>query len=119
PFVIVHRQAVGTAASKNTNKTPKEAYMWDFNFSQALKLMLKTSPFILLRMAIYFGITLAYLIATGIGAGIGYGVTAFGDKPGSGALWGAFIGFGGISGLLYWAREYILYLVKAAHIAVL
>src|SRR5690606_26961326 len=93
--------------------------MWDFNFSQALKLMLKTSPFILLRMAIYFGITLAYLIATGIGAGIGYGVTAFGDKPGSGALWGAFIGFGGISGLLYWAREYILYLVKAAHIAVL
>lgn len=93
--------------------------MWDFNLSQATKLMMKTSPFILLRIAVYFGITLAYLIATGAGAGIGYGVTSFGDSQGGGAVWGGLIGFGVISGILYWVREYILYLVKAAHIAVL
>ncbi len=93
--------------------------MWDFNLSQALRLMAKTAPFILVRMAIYFGITLAYILATGIGAGVGYGVTSFGDNPGNGTLWGAFVGIGAVSGVLYWAREYILYLVKAAHIAVL
>lgn len=93
--------------------------MWEFNLSQAFKLMAKTSPFILLRLALYFGITLAYLLATGIGAGAGYGLTSFGDSQGGGAVWGGLIGFGVISGVLYWVREYILYLVKAAHIAVL
>lgn len=93
--------------------------MWDFNLSQAMGLMLKTLPFIILRMLIYFGITLGYVLAIGIGAGIGYGVTAFGDNPGSGAGFGGIIGFGAISGVLYWAREYLLYLVKAGHISVL
>lgn len=93
--------------------------MWDFNLSQAFKLMAKTAPFLLLRLAIYFGITLTYLLVTGIGAGVGYGVTSFGDAQGGGAVWGGLIGFGIVSGVLYWVREYILYLVKAAHIAVL
>lgn len=93
--------------------------MWDFNLSQAFKLLVKTSPFILLRLAIYFGITFAYLLATGVGAGVGYGLTSFGESQGGGAFWGGLIGFGVISGVLYWVREYILYLVKAAHIAVL
>ena len=35
------------------------------------------------------------------------------------AFWGGAIGFGLASFALYLAREYILYLVKAAHIAVL
>ncbi len=93
--------------------------MWDFNLSQALGLMLKTSPFIVFRMLIYFGITLAYIIATTIGGAVGYGVTAFGDNPGGGAFYGALFGFAGVSGVLYWAREYLLYLVKAGHISVL
>jgi hypothetical protein len=93
--------------------------MWDFNLSQALGLMLKTMPFIFFRMLIYFAITLAYVVVTGLGAGIGYGVTAFGDNPGGGAFYGALFGFAGVSGILYWAREYLLYLVKAGHISVL
>lgn len=93
--------------------------MWDFSLSQAIGAMQKTMPFILFRMAIYFGITIAYILATGMGAAIGYGLTAFGKDPGSGAGLGGLFGFGAVSGLLYWAREYLLYMVKAGHIAVL
>lgn len=93
--------------------------MWDFSLSNAVGAMQKTLPFVLFRMAIYLGITIAYIIATGLGAGIGYGLTAFGQNPGSGAGLGGLIGFGAVSGVLYWAREYLLYMVKAGHIAVL
>ena len=50
---------------------------------------------------------------------LAYGFTSIGDGEGAGAFYGALIGFSGASGFLYWAREYILYLVKAGHIAVL
>lgn len=93
--------------------------MWDFSLSQAIGAMQKTMPFILFRMAIYFGITVAYILATGMGAAVGYGLTAFGKDPGSGAGLGGLLGFGAVSGALYWAREYLLYMVKAGHIAVL
>jgi len=93
--------------------------MWDFKLGEAISLNLKTAPFIVLKLLIYFGITLGYVIGTGAGAGIGYAVTHFGDDPGSGAGLGGLIGFAVVSGVLYWLREYILYLVKAGHIAVL
>ena len=92
---------------------------WDFSLTAALNMMRKTAPFILLRMGIYFGIALLYIIATGGGSGIGYALTAIGDGEGVGALYGAIFGFAGASGVLYWAREYILYIVKAGHIAVM
>jgi hypothetical protein len=95
--------------------------MWDFNLFQAFGLMMRTLPFILFRLAVYFGIALAYLLVTGAGAGIGYGVGVFGDAEfQSGAtFWGGAIGFGATAGVLYFLREYILYVVKAGHIAVL
>jgi hypothetical protein len=93
--------------------------MWDFETGKALNAMRATAPFIAFRMIIYFGIGLAYVLGTGTGAGLGYVVTAFGDDPGSGAGVGGLLGFGVISAILYWAREYLLYLVKAGHIAVL
>ena len=34
-------------------------------------------------------------------------------------MWGGIFGFGLVSLSLYWLREYILYLVKAGHIAVM
>lgn len=95
--------------------------MWDFNVGGALGLMARTSPFIALRMMVYFGITLGYILVTGTGAGIGYGVGALGE-PGfqaSTTMWGGMLGFGIFGAVMYWAREYILYLVKAGHIAVL
>ncbi len=93
--------------------------MWDFETGKALSAMHATAPFIAFRMIIYFGIGLAYVLGTGIGAGLGYVVTSFGDDPGSGTGVGGLLGFGVISAILYWAREYLLYLVKAGHIAVL
>ncbi len=93
--------------------------MWDFSIGTAIAAMFRTWPFIVFRIVIYFGITLAYILVTGTGAGIGYGAGYVADAPDVWAMWGAFIGFGVVSGVLYWVREYILYLVKAAHIAVL
>ncbi len=92
---------------------------WDFNLGGAMGAMVKTAPFIVLRMLVYFGIAILYLVAVGAGGAIGYGFTSFGDGQGAGAIYGALIGFAGASGVLYWIREYILYIVKAGHIAVL
>src|SRR5690554_2943609 len=95
--------------------------MWDFNIGRALAMMMRTMPFIVLRMAVYFGIAIGYVLVTGTGAGIGYGVGILGDDGfrATSAFWGGAIGFGLFGAIMYWAREYILYLVKAGHIAVL
>jgi hypothetical protein len=93
--------------------------MWDFETGKALAAMRATAPFIALRLLVYFGIGLAYAIGTGAGAGLGYAFTTFAEEPGSGAGIGGILGFGLVSVVLYWAREYLLYLVKAGHIAVL
>src|SRR5690554_4847628 len=95
--------------------------MWDFSIGKSIGIMIKTLPFILLRIAVYFGITLAYILVTGTGAGIGFGIGALGDGgfQASSTFWGGAIGFGLVAAVMYWAREYILYIVKAGHIAVL
>ena len=96
--------------------------MWDFDIGRTLGIMARTWPFILLRMVVYFSITLAYVLATGAGAGVGFGVGyAFEEQggPGAFAFWGGLVGFGLVSAFVYWVREYILYIVKAGHIAVM
>jgi len=95
--------------------------MWDFSIATALGIMRKTAPFLLLRMAIYFGIAVAYVLVTGVGAGIGYGIGGFGedDFQANTTMWGGVIGFGLTAGVLYFMREYLLYIVKAGHIAVM
>lgn len=95
--------------------------MWDFNIGQAFSLMMRTLPFVLMRAAVYFGITLAYILATGTGVGIGWGVGTFGDDDfrASAMAWGGIAGFGLTGAVMYWVREYILYIVKAGHVAVL
>lgn len=96
--------------------------MWDFEIGRSVSIMFRTWPFIALRMIVYFGITLAYIVATGSGASVGYGVGHIStdpDGPLSFALWGGIVGIGIVSIALYWIREYILYVVKAGHIAVM
>ena len=95
--------------------------MWDFSMGTALGLMRKTAPLLLFRMAVYFGIAAAYVLVTGTGAGIGYGVGGFGDDDfqTKTTIWGGLIGFGVTAGVLYLMREYLLYVVKAGHIAVM
>ncbi|MEM7054086.1 MAG: hypothetical protein AAF446_06005, partial [Pseudomonadota bacterium] len=93
--------------------------MMDFKLGQIISLLLKTTPFLIFRFLIYFGITLAYVLITGIGAGIGFGVGSIAGGAEAGGLWGGMFGFGLASVGVYLIREYLLYMVKAGHIAVL
>ena len=95
--------------------------MWDFRLGEAFGLMMRTMPFVLARLVVYFLITLAYILVTGMGASVGWGVGIFGDEGfrASTTFWGGLAGFGLTAAVLYFLREYILYMVKAAHIAVL
>jgi hypothetical protein len=93
--------------------------MMDFQMGEVLDLMKKTTPFLIFRFLIYFGITLAYTITTGVGAGVGYLIGRIGADPQSFSFYGGLAGFGLVSVVLYYVREYLLYLVKAGHIAVL
>lgn len=93
--------------------------MWDFDIGRTLGIMARTWPFIALRLVVYLAITVAYIAATGAGAGVGYGFGHIWSEPGSSAFVGGVAGFFLVSAVLYWAREYILYLVKAGHVAVI
>ena len=93
--------------------------MFDFHLGAILRLLVRTTPFLVFRFLIYFGITLAYVLGTGAGAGLGYLVGHIGDNPGAFGVWGGVIGFGAVGIAAYLLREYLLYLVKAGHIAVL
>ncbi|SMH55633.1 hypothetical protein SAMN05661107_3110 [Maritimibacter sp. HL-12] len=95
--------------------------MWDFSFRRSISMMVQTMPFVLFRMAIYFGAALAYVLVTGTGAGIGWGIGALGDEGfrASATFFGGLTGFGIVAIVMYWLREYILYMVKAGHIAVM
>lgn len=96
--------------------------MWDFSFSRSVGAIARTFPFIVLRLLVYLAVAVAYVFATGTGAVMGYGFGHLGhspDAPAGGAFWGGLVGFGLVSAVLYLAREYLLYLVKAGHIAVL
>lgn len=95
--------------------------MWDFSISRAMGLMARTAPFVLFRVIVYFGISAAFVIVTGTGAGVGYGVGAFGDDDfqATTTFYGAIGGFGLTAGVIFFLRDYLLYLVKAGHIAVM
>ena len=93
--------------------------MLDFRTGQILGLLMRTLPFVVLRLIVYIGVTIAYILAVGVGSGIGLLFGKIGGSGGGGTAIGGLIGFGIVSGLLYWGREYLLYLVKAGHVAVL
>ena len=96
--------------------------MIDFEIKKVFSALWATKEFMLFRFLIYFGITIGYIIGTGAGAGIGWGIgSVAGGDDGSvtGTFYGMIGGFGIVSGILYYVREYLLYMVKAGHIAVI
>ena len=93
--------------------------MWDFNLSAIIGLMRKTYPFLVFRFLVYAAITGIALAITGGGAGVGWiGGAILGDASKGGA-YGGMAGAAGAYGFLYYIREYVLYQVKAGHIALL
>jgi hypothetical protein len=95
--------------------------MWDFSVFKALGLMARTAPFVIFRAIVYFAVTAALIVMTGTGAGVGYGVGLFGDADfqATSTFWGGAAGFGLTAGVIFFFRDYLLYLVKAGHIAVM
>jgi len=93
--------------------------MWDFNLRGIIALMIKTYPFLVFRFMIYTGITLIAVALTGGGAGIGWMGGAIIGEPEGGVFYGGLAGVGAASYFLYIIREYLLYQVKAGHIALL
>lgn len=95
--------------------------MWNFSIVKALGLMIRTAPFLVFRGLVYFGIAAAMVLATGTGAGVGYGIGLAGDEAfqASSTLWGGVAGFGLTAGVIFFLRDYLLYLVKAGQIAVM
>lgn len=95
--------------------------MADFSISTSMSLMRRTAPFVAFRAIVYFAIAVAYILATGTGAGVGWGIGAFGDEEfrDGATLWGGAFGFGATAAVLYFLREYILYVVKVGHVAVM
>lgn len=95
--------------------------MWNFSIAKALGLMIRTAPFLIFRALVYFGIAASLVIVTGAGAGAGYGIGLFGDEDfqASSTVWGGIAGFGLTAGVLFFLRDYLLYLVKAGQIAVM
>jgi len=95
--------------------------MWDFSLRRSFGLMMSTLSFVLFRCMVYFGIALAYVLATGLGAGVGWGVGGLGNAnfQAGATVIGGLAGLGIVGGLMIFLREYLLYVVKAGHIAVL
>ena len=95
--------------------------MWDFSIAKALGLMIRTAPFLIFRALVYFGIAAALVIVTGAGAGTGYGIGLLSDEEfrATSTLWGGIAGFGLTAGVIFFLRDYLLYLVKAGQIAVM
>lgn len=93
--------------------------MWDFKMGEVISTLMKTKEFVLFRFLIYMGITLAYIVGTGAGGGVGYLFGQVGDNSEAGVFYGMVGGFSIVSGVLYYVREYLLYMVKAGHIAVI
>lgn len=103
------------------NFGPRDFAMWDFSMGAALRLMMRTAPFLVFRMVVYFGVTAALILATGTGAGFGWGIGLAGDEEfrATSTVWGGIAGFGIAGSAVFFLRDYLLYIVKAGHIAVM
>ena len=88
-------------------------------FSTAVGLCLKTMPYILIRLGVMIAFTVAAIIWLALCGGVAY---LFSGRDGSGSGGGILlfiIGIGLPAGIFYWLRQYVLYLLKCGHVAVL
>lgn len=91
----------------------------DFSIGHIFGLLRKTFPFLVFRFLIYMGIALGIVLLVGIGSGIGYVIGSIADGGAGGGVLGGLLTFGVSVGILLFLRSYLLYMVKAGHIAVL
>ena len=82
-------------------------------------IFMQTLPYVFLRLVAYLLFGLLALIVTGVMAGVGIGVAALFGQAGGAAFIILFIALGVLWGLKRLAERYVLYLVKAGHVAVI
>ncbi|HMQ57881.1 MAG TPA: hypothetical protein PKE65_04980 [Rhizobiaceae bacterium] len=95
--------------------------LWDFSIARTFGLLARTWPYLLLRLFVFALVSLVFLGTTASGGYIGHRLGEMHD-PGQAIQWmlaGGAGGFGLASLIHFLVREYILYLVKAGHIAVM
>lgn len=96
--------------------------LWDFSISRTLGLVMRTWPFLLLRVLVFGVFAAIFLVLTVSGGVIGHQLLPVAFEalvPMQAGIFGAMGGMalGGL--VLRILREYSLYLVKAAHVAVM
>lgn len=93
--------------------------MWDVNLLAAMRTIERTMPMVIYRFLISLAVGLAYLLSVLGGAGIGFGVGAYGSNPGAFASVGAFAGFAACVWLIHKIRYNLLHTVRASHLLIL
>ncbi len=112
----------GYFRSDRTTVLGGETAVWDFSIGRALAATLQSWPYLLARLVVAAATSTIYLTLMGTGAGIGYSISQISTEPGTsgvGAIVGGVAGFGVAWFLFRLFAEYILYVVKAGHVAVL
>ena len=82
-------------------------------------IFMQTLPYVFLRLVAYLLFGLLALIVTGVMAGVGIGVAALFGQAGGAVFIILFIALGVLWGLKRLAERYVLYLIKAGHVAVI
>ena len=95
--------------------------LWDFSIFLSLRLLIRTIPFLFLRILVV--LAFAAVLCAGIWVGVAtvhyLGHRAIVSKTDLWFVIGGLIGFGLGIAIVRWLRSWALYLVKAAHVAVL
>ncbi|MDK9694859.1 MAG: hypothetical protein OEL76_00535 [Siculibacillus sp.] len=93
--------------------------MWSFSILRSLRLVLATWPFVVLRVLVLGGLSLAFVAAVAGGAGLGWTVGHVGGAEfrAGATVWGGVIGAVGAMVWVWSLREYLLYMITAGHVA--
>lgn len=95
--------------------------MWDFSVGSSVSIIARTWPFLVLRTVVFGTFCAIFVILSASGAIIGHqlGPQHLDISAMQGATYGTIGGMWLAMAVLYYLREYALYLVKAGHIAVM
>lgn len=93
--------------------------MWEFSVFRALGLLIRTWPFVLVRVAVHLAIAVALLLAAGAGALAGRALAQSAASLVDGAAWGGAAGFLLCLMLITLLRRRFIYRVAVPHLAVM
>ncbi|WP_036839427.1 hypothetical protein [Pleomorphomonas oryzae] len=95
--------------------------LWSFSVWRSLGLVGRTWPFLVLRLAVNLAIAVGAMLTVSIGAFLGWGLGHIVSSVPveAGTIYGGLLGFVVLGIILWWIRDYLLYLLTAGHVAAL